>query len=1130
MRRVASDQELVLDEIATVATAQKIGDKVLCFPVFKPTLEPWLDLELVIDESISMQIWRQTIKELEKLLKNYGIFRDVRVWGLMTDDNQPIQIRRGIGASSKNQSPRSPKELIDPSGRRLVLVVSDCVSSDLWRSGKVTPVLELWAKQGSMAIIQMLPKWMWKRTALGKSSEVRLQGLNPGVFNQNLIAQSVSLWDELDGGVKVPVFTLEPDKAGNWAQMLAGKGSIWVSGYVFKLDTISVKNESELLNLAPDLSAEHRVQGFRVTASPMARKLAGLLASAPVITLPIVRLIQETFLKDSLQVNVAEVFLGGLLKPLSEINAETNPDSVQYGFMEGVRELLLDSVPSDYVLNVIHEVSKYVGEKLGFSLQDFGAVLKKEQSVKDSETAEEIGYFATVTAQVLRRLGGEYAKFAEELEGDNRVDLSTDVETIEPLPDIEYRLGGTLHSDENSYIKRQADEDLYNALKAGNYCIISAPRQMGKSSLILRVMNRLKNEGFACARIDLSGSGFNITKEQWYAGLIQGLIRYFPNLEENFDWQKWRENREKLSANKRFKEFIETVLLKQINENITIILDEFDCIFFNLDSSMIRDFLSVLKYFYERKAIDNDYSRLNFVLSGVYLLRNQTLSPIANIAQEIKLKEFTYEEALPLAGGLAEKMDNPQELLKYILEWTGGQPFLTQKLCSLVKESKQSIPNGTEKDWLDNLVRTQIIENWKFQDSPIHLKSIEHIILSDQKPEVLNLYESILQGKGDFDRVNEALQTLMSTGLVIRYEGKLRVANPIYADVFNLQWVKLNLAKFAKDFYVERPPVESNCYKAILKPGALIRIKGAHQMGKTLLLQKIGIYAEEQGYKTAFINFQLPVDSVFNDYNNFIEWFSYAVTNSLSLSNKLDEYWDDYMDTHSNCTDYFEDYILNQIETPIVLCLDELGRIFDYPEIAQSFLMLLRSWHQKNYEMDKRSIHWKKLRLVLSLSTEMYILQPMPINHSPLNLGFSIELREFSLAEVRELVQRYGLNLTVFQIEQLISLVGGHPYLIQIAVKSITEQNLTLDIILEQASTEEGVYSSHLREKFFTLHQNPDLLAAFKEVISREDPIKLESIVEYKLDAVGLVKFIGNKVIARNNLYRLYFLDKLSDL
>ncbi|MBE9142966.1 SAV_2336 N-terminal domain-related protein [Planktothrix mougeotii] len=420
MRRVASGQKWVLDE---VATTEQIAEKGIWIPVLRPTLEPWLDLELVIDESISMQIWRHTIKELERLLKNYGIFRDVRIWGLMTNANQQIQIRRGIGATAKNQSPRSPKELIDPSGRRLVLVVSDCVSS-LWRNEKVTPILELWAKQGSMAIVQMLPKWMWKRTALGKASEVKLRGLNPGVFNQNLIAQKVSLWDEIDGGVKVPVFTLEPDKAGNWALMLSGKGSIWVSGYVFKLETIAVKNESELLNLAGDLSAEYRVQGFRVTASPMARKLAGLLASSPVITLPIVRLIQETFLKDSLQVNVAEVFLGGLLKPLSEINPETNPDQVQYDFMEGVRELLLDSVPSDYVLNVVDEVSKYVAKKLGFSVADFAAVLKKEQPIINSDIVEEVGYFATVTAQVLRRLGGEYVKVADELEGGNKQTLN----------------------------------------------------------------------------------------------------------------------------------------------------------------------------------------------------------------------------------------------------------------------------------------------------------------------------------------------------------------------------------------------------------------------------------------------------------------------------------------------------------------------------------------------------------------------------------------------------------------------------------------------------------------------------------------------------------------------------------
>jgi Effector-associated domain 10 len=414
MRRIASGRELVLDEAATI---QRIADERLWIPVLRPTVEPWLDLELVVDEAISMQIWRHTIRELERLLKNYGIFRDVRVWGLITDENEQAQIRRGIGATAKNQTPRSPKELIDPSGRRLVLVVSDCVSS-LWRNGAVTPVLELWAKQGSMAIVQMLPKWLWKRTALGRASEVQLRGLTPGVFNQKLIAKEVSLWDELEeeSGVKVPVFTLEPDKVATWAQMLSGKGSIWTSGYVFKSNATSVKQETGLFNLSQgDLSAEQRVQAFRVTASPMARKLAGLLASAPVISLPIVQLIRESLLKNSQQVHVAEVFLGGLLKPLSEINADTNPDYVQYEFMNGVRELLVDSVPSLYVLNVVDEVSKYVAKKVGLSLENFAAVLRNPQQFKDSGIVEEVGYFATVTVQVLRRLGGEYVKVANSL-------------------------------------------------------------------------------------------------------------------------------------------------------------------------------------------------------------------------------------------------------------------------------------------------------------------------------------------------------------------------------------------------------------------------------------------------------------------------------------------------------------------------------------------------------------------------------------------------------------------------------------------------------------------------------------------------------------------------------------------
>ncbi len=406
-RGVPSGANLGLDEGATI---QRIVDDRLWLPVFKSTIELWLDLELVVDESLSMQIWQPTIRELERLLKNYGVFRDIRVWGLMTDEHKQVQICRGIGSNAKKRAFHSPKELIDPTKRRLVLVVSDCVSSS-WRNSIIVPVLQIWGNHLPTAIVQMLPKWLWHKTALGQALEVRLRNLTPGISNQYLIAQAVSLWDEIDSvkDVKVPIFTLEPNKVDSWAKMLSGKGSVWTGGYVFRQDLGLNNRVISLLNpFQGELTAQQRVQAFQVTASPIARKLAGLLSAAPIISLPVVRLIQETLLKDSLQVNVAEVFLGGLLKPLSDTNLDTDPDSVQYEFIEGVRDLLLDSVPSSYVLNVIDALSIYISKKAGLSIHNFVAFLEiiKNYKYQNGYVDKEIQYFATITSQVLKRSGG----------------------------------------------------------------------------------------------------------------------------------------------------------------------------------------------------------------------------------------------------------------------------------------------------------------------------------------------------------------------------------------------------------------------------------------------------------------------------------------------------------------------------------------------------------------------------------------------------------------------------------------------------------------------------------------------------------------------------------------------------
>ena len=410
MLRVESGKRTVLDETATVERTAAEG---ICTPILKHEAEPWLDVALVVDESKSMLIWRHTIWELKRLLEHYGVFRDVGAWGLVTNENGQIHIRPGIGQNASQQRFASPREILDPNRRRLILLVSDCVATT-WRNGALTQVLKDWTNTQPVAIIQMLPDWLWLKTGLGLGAAVRLRSLTAGVANKHLLIKQLLLWKDinLDTGIKIPVLTLEPDAALAWSQMLAGKSDAVASGFVLSSEIKINRNKQQPPTTIPQVNAQERVYRFRMTASPMARKLAGLLAAAPVINLPVVRLIQETLLPKSRQVHVAEVFLGGLLKPLTPIEADTLPDTVQYDFMnDEIRGILLEASPVKDSTDVLDAVSEYVAAQLGKSLQDFVALLKAPGEA-DYECVKP---FAEVTGKILKQLGGDYALFAREL-------------------------------------------------------------------------------------------------------------------------------------------------------------------------------------------------------------------------------------------------------------------------------------------------------------------------------------------------------------------------------------------------------------------------------------------------------------------------------------------------------------------------------------------------------------------------------------------------------------------------------------------------------------------------------------------------------------------------------------------
>ena len=322
-------------------------------------------------------------------------------------------------------------------------------------------------------------------------------------------------------------------------------------------------------------------------------------------------------------------------------------------------------------------------------------------------------------------------------------------------------------------------------------------------------------------------------------------------------------------------------------------------------------------------------------------------------------------------------------------------------------------------------------------------------------------------------------------------------------------------------FYVAHPPIESDCYQEIVKPGALIRVKAPRQMGKTSLMARILDCGTEQGYQAVPVYFQQADGDFFANLDQFLQWFCASITYELNLPDQVDAYWRGVLGSKNKCTNYFQRYLLSAINNPLVLGLDEVDLIFQYPAIATDFFALLRTWHEraKNEEI------WKKLRLVIVHSKEVYI--PLNINQSPFNVGLPIELPEFNKSQVQELVGRHRLKWTSKQVQKLLAMVGGHPYLVRMAIYRIARREMTLEQLLQIAPTEGGFYSDHLRRHLLNLEENQELLTAMKRVIAENTPVRIDTREAFKLRSMGLVKMKGNDVLPLCDLYRQYFCDRL---
>ena len=333
----------------------------------------------------------------------------------------------------------------------------------------------------------------------------------------------------------------------------------------------------------------------------------------------------------------------------------------------------------------------------------------------------------------------------------------------------------------------------------------------------------------------------------------------------------------------------------------------------------------------------------------------------------------------------------------------------------------------------------------------------------------------------------------------------------------------------ASPFYVERPPLEERAYEEIVKPGALIRIKAPSKWGKTSLMSRILAYADAQAYRNVRVNLQHADASHLTSLDRFIRWFCANLTQQLGLEPKIDHFWDEDLGSKLSCTAYLQAYLLAQLDNPLVVTLDELQRIFEYPNIAKEFLPLLRVWHEEA----KNLTIWKKLRLVVVHSTEIYI--PLNFNQSPFNVGVPLQLPGFTIEQNQELALLHGLTWAEGEIgaKSLASLhrmLDGHPYLLRLAFYHLSREEVGIETLLKEAPSATGIYSNHLRGRLAMLKAHPNLASVFKKAVESDSPAPSEPISAYQLESMGLAILKDEEIIPRCDLYRQYFRAQLDQL
>jgi hypothetical protein len=301
-------------------------------------------------------------------------------------------------------------------------------------------------------------------------------------------------------------------------------------------------------------------------------------------------------------------------------------------------------------------------------------------------------------------------------------------------------------------------------LSHGEYCYVLTSRQMGKSSLMARTAARFRQAGTAVVTLDLTAVGQNLSPDQWYGGLLDraGIQLDLEDELEEF----WRAE-ERLGPLQRWMAALREVVLTRVPGPVVIFVDEIDVVRglpFSTD-----EFFAGIRECYNRRTDDPEFGRLTFCLLGVAtpsdLIRDTRLTPF-NIGRRIELTDFTPEEAAPLAHGLGRKEPVGLTLLQRVLYWTGGHPYLTQRLCQATAQN-QSV---TDAAGVDRLAEDLFLSPRARERDDNLLFVRERLLRSEADlASLLDLYRQVRRGKRVADDETSSLVSLRAPRQLARY-------------------------------------------------------------------------------------------------------------------------------------------------------------------------------------------------------------------------------------------------------------------------------------------------------------------------------------------------------------------------